>query len=281
MMLLLIILAGFYVVFCFMIFLYQKRLLYYPERGVFLNPGHMQMDYEPVTLESGENGEASIVGCYVPSERDRATLLFCHGNAGNISNRLESIKQFSALGLNVFIFDYRGYGESRGPLTEKGTYDDALAAWRYLTETRGEAPERIIVFGRSLGGAVAVWLATQVEPAALIVESSFTSVVDMGRKLYPYLPIRLLARYRYNSLARLRDIHCPTLFIHSPDDNLVPYEYGRRLFEAANEPREFLDIRGMHNDGYLISEDVYLPGIDAFLKRVLPAEAEPLENAGN
>ncbi|MEK7797018.1 MAG: alpha/beta hydrolase, partial [Pseudomonadota bacterium] len=198
------------------------------------------------------------------------TLLFCHGNAGNISHRLESIRQFHQLGLNVFIFDYRGYGESEGVPTEAGTYRDAEAARRYLVETRGLAPEHIVYFGRSLGAAIAAWLATQHPPRALIVESAFTSVPDFGAEIYPWLPVRLLARLRYPTQEYLRSVQAPVLVIHSRDDEIVSFRHAEKLYESANSPKELLEIRGGHNDGFLVSGAQYTRRLDDFLRRVGP-----------
>jgi len=169
--------------------------------------------------------------------------------------------------LSVLIVDYRGYGQSEGRISEQGTYLDAEAAWRYLVEQRGVSPEEIIIFGRSLGGGVATWLAGVHPPRALILESTFTSVPDIGAGQFPFVPVRWLARIHYNSLERLRQIHVPVLIIHSPDDTTIPYSHGERLFEAANEPKEFLEIQGGHNEGFIISGNHYQAGIDAFIKK--------------
>jgi fermentation-respiration switch protein FrsA (DUF1100 family) len=202
----------------------------------------------------------------VPARQERGVILFFHGNAGNISHRLDTLEIFHTLGLSTFIIDYRGYGQSEGRPSEQGTYLDAEAAWRYLVEQRQVPPERMIIFGRSLGGAVAAWLAQAHPPRALILESTFTSLPDMAATYLPFLPVRSLARFDYNTLARLPDIHCPVLVVHSPDDEVVPYSHGRQLFEAASEPKEFLELRGGHNEGFLISDN-YQAGLEAFIAR--------------
>jgi len=195
----------------------------------------------------------------------RATLLFCHGNAGNISHRLDSIKLFHDLQLSVFIFDYQGYGQSQGSPGERQTYLDSRAAWDYLTDERGLRPDEIVLFGRSLGAAVAIELATVTDPAALVAESCFTSAVDMGTKVYPWLPIRLVRRIRYNSLRRIGDVEAPKLFIHSIEDEVVPFGMGRRLYARAPRPKQFLKIRGGHNDGFMVSAPLYAETIADFL----------------
>ena len=182
----------------------QESLVYFPDRTLVGTPTNTGLAYEAVRFSADDGVHLS--GWFIPAPKARATLLFCHGNAGNISHRLESIRQFHQLGLNVFIFDYRGYGVSEGVPTEAGTYRDAEAARRYLVETRGLVPEHIVYFGRSLGAAIAAWLATQHPPRALIVESAFTSVPDFGAEIYPWLPVRLLARLRYPTQEYLRSV---------------------------------------------------------------------------
>lgn len=243
----------------------QENLVYFPDRTLAGTPADAGMKYEPVTLVT-EDG-LRLSGWYLPALKSRGTLLFCHGNAGNISHRLESIRQFHDLGLDVFIFDYRGYGESEGKPSEQGTYRDAEAAWRYLVEQRRVAPERRVYFGRSLGAAVAAWLATQHPPRALIVESAFTSVPDFGAEVYPWLPVRWLARLRYPTQEYLRSVQAPVLVVHSRADEIVPFRHGEALYRAANEPKELLEIRGGHNDGFLVSGKRYTEGIDAFLRK--------------
>ena len=192
-------------------------------------------------------------------------VLFCHGNAGNISHRLESIALFHRLGLSVLIFDYRGYGDSEGKPDEQGTYRDARAAWRHLRELRGVAGDDIILFGRSLGAAVAAWLAARERPRAVILESAFTSAASLGAEHYPWLPVDLLLRHRYDTLARVSEIRAPLLVVHSRDDEIVPFHHGRALFDAAAEPKRLLEIRGGHNDGFLASGAVYRDALAAFL----------------
>jgi len=241
----------------------QQRLVFFPEATLAATPADVGLPFEEVRIPT-EDGPV-LHGWLVPGAEGAPVVLFCHGNAGNISHRLESLRLFHMLGLSTLIFDYRGYGMSEGKVSEAGTYRDARAVWRYLTGERGVKPERIILFGRSLGGAVAVELATEVRPAALVVESAFTSVPDMAAQVYPFLPVRLLARIGYDSLTRMDQVSGPVLVIHSRDDELVPVEHGRRLFEAAPEPKRFLEIRGSHNDGFIASGKTYVRGWAGFL----------------
>jgi fermentation-respiration switch protein FrsA (DUF1100 family) len=205
-------------------------------------------------------------GWFVPAEHPRGVLLFFHGNAGNISHRLGSLQIFHDLGLSTFIFDYRGYGRSEGKVSEQGTYRDGEAAWRYLTVERGIPNDSIVYFGRSLGASIAAHLAMKQAPAALILESAFTSVPDVGARAYPFLPVRWLARFQYDTQEYLQSVSAPVLIIHSPQDEVIPFKFGRALFASANEPKQFLEIRGGHNEGFQLSGRVYIDGIDEFLR---------------
>lgn len=248
-----------------LLYIFQERLLYFPTGRLIATPESAGLPFEEVWLKT-EDG-VMLSGWFVPAEGSQRVLLFFHGNAGNISYRMDSMAQFHRMGLNVFIIDYRGYGQSEGRPTEAGTYLDAEAAWRYLTEQRGFLPEQIIIFGRSLGGGVAAWLAAQHPPQLLILESTFTSIPDMAARQFPFLPVRQLSRLQYNTQARLAHINVPVLIIHSPADKVIPYHHGRALFEAAGRPKTFLELRGGHNDGFLVSADTYETKIKQFIER--------------
>ena len=248
-----------------MLYFLQSKLVYYPSRRIDATPAAIGQAYEDVSFQAADGVRLSA--WYVPADRPGRVLLLCHGNAGNISGRLESIAVFHRLGLSVFIFDYRGYGKSEGKPTEAGTYLDAEAAWEHLVADRGVRPEDIIVFGRSLGGAVAAKLAGDRNPGALILESSFTSAADLAGKMLWFLPVRWLIRFDYDTIASVRKVRCPTLIVHSRDDRLVPFRHARRIFEAAPEPKEFLEISGSHNSGFFTSGKRYRDGVHAFLSR--------------
>jgi len=255
--------VGAYIVLAGFFFIFQSHYVYYPERILVADPGSIGLYFESVQFETADGVRLS--GWFIPSDSVRGVILFCHGNAGNISHRLESIQIFHRLGLDVFIFDYRGYGQSEGKPTEHGTYEDAEAAWRYLVEERQTNPSQVIVFGRSLGGAVASWLAQSHTPGALILESTFTSLPDIAATLYPYLPVRLLLRFEYNTAEYLGRVYCPVLIVHSPDDEIMPFRHGQQLFEMAREPKRFLEISGTHNEGFTISGKGYEAGLNAFI----------------
>lgn len=255
-------------------FAFQDQLLFQPSSRLLATPDDAGMAYETVHLET-EDGE-TLHGWWIPAPdgsrdtspggRSTHTLLFFHGNAGNISGRLESVQQFHNLGLNVLIVDYRGYGQSTGSPSEAGLYKDAAACWAHLTDDRGIAPEDVVIFGRSMGGGPATWLATREPPAAMILESVFTNVPDVGAHHYSFLPVRALATNQFDNESRVPEIEVPTLHIHSRGDRVVPFELGRRVYEAAAEPKQFLEIQGGHNDGFLVSSESYLRTIDRFLE---------------
>ena len=191
-------------------------------------------------------------------------LLWFHGNAGNITDRYDMIRSLMQVPIRILIIDYRGYGKSEGSPTEQGIYADASAAWEYLSTERGERPENIIIFGKSLGGAPAIDLATRVHPAGLIVQSSFTSIPDMAGTFVPFFP-GILLRTKMDSINKIGRISCPKLFIHSPADELVPCEMGRRLYAAAAEPKRFYEVPGAsHNNTWMAGGKTYLEEIRAF-----------------
>ena len=260
-------LAAAYLLIAALLYVAQARLVYFPTRSIEATPAACRLAFEDVAFAAADGTKLS--GWFVPAENPRGTLLFCHGNAGNISHRLESIEIFRHLRLNTFIFDYRGYGTSAGKPTERGTYLDAEAAWNYLVKERNVRQDQIVVFGRSLGGAIAAWLAKEHTPKALILESTFTSLPDVGARLYPFLPVRLLARFRYSTRDYVRQVRCPVLVVHSPEDDLIPYRFGRELFGAAAEPKEFLELAGSHNEGFLLAGPRYVDGLDDFLSKHL------------
>ena len=256
-----------YVAIVSIMFLLQSRLVYVPNspsREVTATPDQIGLDYESVEFVTAD--DVRLDGWFVPAEHPRGVLLFFHGNAGNISHRLESLQIFNILGLSTFIFDYRGYGRSEGKASEQGTYLDAEAAWRYLTVKRGIPEQEIVFFGRSLGASIAAHQAMNTAPKALILESAFTSVPDVGARRYPFLPVRWLARFQYDTAEYLQSTAAPVLIIHSAQDTVIPFENGRELFTTANEPKSFLQINGGHNQGFLTTGKPYVDGLDAFLK---------------
>ena len=257
------ILAGVYLGVIVIMLIFQNRFIYFPDTDVSATPAAVGLSFEPVAFAADDG--VALTGWFVPAEDTRATVLFCHGNAGNISHRLNTLTAFHRLGLDVFIFDYRGYGESAGKPSEAGLYRDADAAWRWLTKVRRVAPDRIIIVGRSLGGAVAAHLARERSPRALALESAFTSMADLGAHIYPWLPVRWILRSQFDTAEAISELTCPVLIVHSPDDRIVPYRFGRKLFEGAPEPKTFLEIAGGHNDGFETWGEIYADGWQKFL----------------
>ena len=266
-------LAGAYVVICLLMFLVQRHLLYFPSRELEADPGRAGLNWEDVSVTTADG--VRIHGWYVAHPAARGTVIFCHGNGGNISHRLDTLRLLHDLRLAVVIFDYRGYGRSEGTPGEAGTCRDGEAIRRYAAETLGIPFEKQIIWGRSLGGGVATALAAQHPPAALVVESSFTSVPDVAQAAYPWLPVRWLCRFRYDSASRVARLRCPKLFIHSPDDDVIPFRFGRALFERAADPKRFLAIHGPHNDGFLLSRELYQRTVTEFLDSLPPGALIP------
>ena len=258
--------AAAYAVVLLALFVFQSRLVFFPNmpsRAIGPGPDSVGLAYEPVEIIT-EDG-IKLDAWYVPAQQPRGVVLFFHGNAGNISHRLDSLRIFNTLNLDTLIFDYRGYGRSEGKVSEQGTYRDGEAVWRYLTEKRGIAPAEIVIFGRSLGAAIAAYVASRHTQGALILENGFVSVPDMAAALYPWMPARRLARIKYPTGEYLQAVSCPVLIVHSRDDEIIPFGQGRKLFELASEPKHFLELRGGHNDGFLVSRRHYLDGLDNFL----------------
>jgi uncharacterized protein len=255
--------VGFYVVVSALMYLSQGKLLYQPFKEYAGTPAFIGIEFEAVALTTSDG--VRITGWYVPGDSDKPHILFCHGNAGNISHRIDTIFLIHQIGFPMLIFDYRGYGFSEGKPDEQGTYRDAEAAWDYLVKDRGVEPGSITVMGRSLGGAVAAWLAVEKNPGALVLESTFTSVPDLGASLYPAMPVRLLSRFSYDTQSRLPSVSCPVLVVHSRDDEIVPYSHGEKLFDAAVDPKGMLEITGSHNGGFMSSEARYTDGLRKFI----------------
>jgi len=244
----------------------ERRTVFLPAIGKEDGtPEDIGLTYENIFFKTQDG--LRLHGWFVPAvqaPQQAVTCLFFHGNAGNINNRLEKIQMLFDLGMNVFIFDYRGYGISQGCPSEKGIYLDAMAAFDYLTGRRDIRHDRILAYGASLGGAAATELALHRPVKGLVLHSTFTSAKDVGKKILPFAP-RFLIRTDMGVIGRVPQISIPKLIIHSPQDEVIPYEMGERLFEAAAGPKEFLRLDGAHNDNHVASYDVYMKGMREFL----------------
>ena len=262
---LLIIFAG--LLLC--LYLFYPRVegffIYYPEKPFETVPSDWQLTHEEVYFHTEDH--MKLHGWFFPVRGNKPVVLFSHGNAGNISHRLENIRELLRYGIPVFIFDYRGYGKSEGSPSETGLYRDGVAAYDFLIRERHVQAESIVLFGRSLGAAVAVHVARQRKVRSLILESAFTSTRDMAKAIPLFLPFSFLLPARYNNLEKIAGIRVPKLFVHGQNDEIVPLSMGRRLFAAAADPKFFYTVNGAgHNDTFVVGGDAYFQTLAAFVE---------------
>lgn len=260
----LLILLALYLGLCLLLWVFQARLVYLPAGPHEMSPADIGLEYAELELVAAD--DVRIHGWLVPAAEPRGALLFCHGNAGHIGHRLHALQTFHELGFTVLLFDYRGYGRSQGSPGEEGTYLDAVAAHDHLVREAGFAPSSICLYGESLGAAVAIELAGRRPVAALVIESAFTSIPKLGQELYRWLPVRWLARIRYDSAKKIHALDAALLVVHSPQDDIVPFAHGRRLFELAGEPKAFLETGGGHNDGGFLMRRDWVARVGEFLR---------------
>lgn len=249
----------------------EDRIIYHPYKypeGIW-NPSEFNVTVEDVFFQARDG--TRLHGWYIPSPNAQATLLWFHGNAGNLTHRLENIRQLQPLNLNIFIFDYRGYGKSEGKPSEAGLYQDSQAAYDILVREKNIVPsESLFLFGRSLGGICAVEVASGNEAAGLILESVFTSAQDMAGKVLPLLPIGWALRSKFSAIEKVPHLKLPKLFLHGTEDEIVPYKLGRKLYSAAAEPKEFYDIEGAgHNDAYGVGGPEYFSALHQFITNIM------------
>jgi fermentation-respiration switch protein FrsA (DUF1100 family) len=233
----------------------QAGMIFYPTKDVDQSPTDWGMAFEEVDIEAADG--IRLHGWFIPRDGANRVLLFFHGNAGNISHRGDTIHLFHRLGMNVLIIDYRGYGKSQGTPSEAGLYRDARAAWDYLVDEKQYSKQDIIIFGRSLGGAVAADLAMAVKPGGLILESTFSSARDMARQIFSVITYLLHIRYSFDTVDKLAHINSPVLVLHSREDEIIPHAQGIKVYEAANEPKQFFEMKGDHNYGFIQSQPGY------------------------
>ncbi len=242
----------------------EENTVFHPSRELTVTPTQAGLDYDDVYFPT-EDG-LKINGWLVKASNTASTLIFFHGNAGNIGDRVEKIEMFHKMGLNVFIVDYRGFGRSQGVPTEEGIYKDAIGTYDYLLTRKDIDLQKLVAYGASLGGAVAVDLASKRKVAALIIDSSFTNAADMAKAIFPFIP-SFLIQAKMDSVSKINHITVPKLFLHSRTDETVPFELGEKLFRRAAEPKEFVELKGNHNDGYVISENVFQKHMRQFLQK--------------
>jgi fermentation-respiration switch protein FrsA (DUF1100 family) len=251
----------------------EERFIFFPHAEIPRTPREAGLEFEDLFFET-EDG-LKLNGWYIRHPRPIATLLWFHGNAGNIGHRVENLRLLHGrVPVNVFIFDYRGYGRSQGTVSEAGTYRDGSAALAYLRRRADVDPETILFFGRSLGAAVAAELASRERCLALILETPFASIGEMARDLYPFLPLRPLLRTRYDTVEKVQRVRAPVLVVHGDRDEIVPLRQAKKVFAAAPEPKRFYVIRGArHNDTYLVGGEAYFATLKSFIESALERRA--------
>jgi fermentation-respiration switch protein FrsA (DUF1100 family) len=247
---------------------FEHSQVYHPSRFMEATGAELGRRFKDAFFRTDDGVELN--GWFFPADtnspRAAFVILLCHGNGGNISRRLGMTQVLLASGVNVFLFDYRGYGRSEGHPSEEGTYRDGVAAYRWLQQ-RGFAGKNILLFGESLGGGVVAELATHFETAGLVLQSTFTSIADIGADLFPWLPVRWLAHIKYDTLSKLPRINAPVLVMHSRADSLIRFRHSQRNFAAANEPKLFCELAGDHNDP-LTDRAKFMADIERFLNLI-------------
>jgi fermentation-respiration switch protein FrsA (DUF1100 family) len=231
----------------------EHTSVFYPGHTIITNPSQVGLKYEDLYLRTSDG--IKINAWFAKYSDSASTIIFAHGNAGTMGERIMKMKFWHDVGLNVVFFDYRGYGHSEGNPTEQGVYLDAQAVYDYLQSRPDIDHNRIIAYGASLGGVVMIDLASKRKLAALIVESSITSAKDMAHRLYPMIPSFFMS-IKFDSLSKISRISCPKLFLHSREDHTVPFSMGQKLYDTALVPKEFLVIYGGHNDGGFMDPQV-------------------------
>lgn len=255
-------------IFCLVIFMtgyvryIENSKIFFPAQKLSATPSQIGIKFDDVYFHTPD--KVSLNGWFIPKAGARYTVLFLHGNGGNIGDRLDKIKIFYDIGVNIFIVDYRGYGRSKGRISEKGFYVDAQSCYNYLVNNLKIEPNRILVYGESLGGAAAIDLASKVAAAGLIIEGAFTSIKELGKTVHPFLTIFLLSD-KFNSLTKIHQITSPKLFIHSSGDELVPFGLGQKLYKKAAPPKQLVELAGDHNNAFIESRGKYIGEIKKFI----------------
>jgi fermentation-respiration switch protein FrsA (DUF1100 family) len=250
----------------------EDSLIFQPSAEIVHTPRDIGLEFEDLFFTATDG--VRLNGWFIPHREARATLVWFHGNAGNISHRVENIKLLhDKVKVHIFIFDYRGYGRSDGSVSEEGTYRDGAAALDFVRKQLRVDAKNLIIFGRSLGAAVAAEMAGRFEIRGLILETPFTSIRDMAKTVFPLLPIGLLLQTRYDVVEKVGRIKVPLLVLHGDHDDVVPYEQGKKVFAAAREPKEFYTIKGAtHNDTYIVGGDAYFGRLRRFIETVIPTQ---------
>ncbi len=247
---------------------FEHSQVFRPGRGVDCHPADFQLPVEEVTLTAGDG--VRLHAWWIPAAttapRRHLAVLFCHGNAGNLTSRPGYYQAIRETGVNLFTFDYRGYGRSAGTPGETGTYRDTHAAYAWL-RAKGFAPGDIFLWGESLGGGIASELPLHEPVGGLVLQSSFTSIPDLGGEIFPWLPVRLISTIRYDTVHRLPRLRVPVLLLHSRQDELIGFHHAEKNFAAANEPKLLWELRGGHNEALEADRSRFVAGLEEFLRR--------------
>lgn len=236
-----------YVFTCALMYGLQRNLMYHPNRTIESPASYGLVDFSVVNL-TAEDG-IKLEAWYHPAKENYPTIVHFHGNAGNLSHRTNFFSLLRDAGFGVIGLDYRGYGKSEGSPSESGFYQDARATMDYVSKTISIPENKIIIYGESIGSGVAVQIATERKIAALVLQSPFTSIADPAILQYPFLPVNLLLKDRFDSISKIADVHVPILFLHGEKDTLVPINLGKALFAKANEPKQAIYYPEVgHND---------------------------------
>ena len=241
--------CSFYLLLCAAVYFKQGSIVFVPTVGEpERNPADIGLNFEDLLLDSGNE---KIHAWYIPANADKGTVLICHGNAGNLGHRMSTISIWNRLGMNIMIFDYQGYGKSSGSPGEEASYSDVEACFNWLKEQKKDK-KPLIIHGRSLGGGPACWAAVNLQFDGLILESTFTSISDMGSHQFPFLPVRLICNIDFENRERVGKIKIPVLVFHGKEDEIIPYKMGKQLAEAADV--DLQDLEGDHNSGFRDTE---------------------------
>jgi len=242
---------------------FVESQVFFPDTTIEKTPVDFSLPFEDVWFTSSDS--VRLNGWLIPASSPNRLLLFCHGNAGNISHRLDNVRLLYSMGISVFIFDYRGYGLSQGSISEKGFYLDSEAAYEVAREWAEKHGAKLVIFGRSLGGIAATHLGATKRCDGLILESTFTNMGAMASAHFPLPFAETLLKHRLNAAGQIVQVRVPILFFHGDRDKVVPIKLGRKLFEAAPNPKEFVVIPGAgHNDTYFVGGSAYFKKIESF-----------------
>lgn len=248
----------------------EKRLIYYPSAEVPVTPKALGLPFEDVSIEV-EPG-VKIHGWFIKAAKEPAlaTVLFSHGNAGNIADRLDRVLRWREVGVDFLLYDYRGYGQSTGSPDEEGTYRDGRAAYDHLVKVRGIDPARLVLMGESLGCAISIQLAIERKAAGLVLEAPFASIAHMANAIYPFLPLGSFIRTRYENVRKIPQLKMPLFVVQGTRDEVIPVAQGKMVFAAAPEPKQYLAIEGAHhNDVYVAGGEVYRKALSDFIAGVM------------